>query len=92
LPKNAFGKTLQTKATASQILSHQINGVERCALEAAISVCTDDVLLLQHDALVSRRRLDVKVIEEEIFQKTGYRFSISETQIQPKFEEFLQNQ
>lgn len=92
LPKNAFGKTLQAKATISQIISHQINGVERCALEAAISVCQDDVLLLQHDSLVSRKRLDVKIIEEEIFQKTGYRLSISETQIQPKFEEFLQTQ
>jgi len=92
LPKNAFGKTLQGKTTVSQILSHQINGVERCALEAAISVCMDDVVLLQHDALVSRKRLDFKVIEEEIFRKTGYRFSILETQIQPKLEEFLQNQ
>jgi hypothetical protein len=92
LPKNAFGKTLQAKSTTSQILSHQINGVERCALEAAISVCKDDVLLLQHDALVSRKRLDVKVIEEKIFQKTGYHLAISETQIQPKLKDFLQNQ
>jgi len=91
-PKNAFGKTLQGKATVSQILSHQINGVERCALEAAISVCQDDVVLLQHDSLVSRKRLDVNIIEEAIFSKTGYRLSISETLIQSKFDQFMQNQ
>ncbi len=84
LPKNAFGKTLQVEDTVSQILSHQINFVERCALEEAISICKDDVLLLQHDSLVSRNRLDVKVIEEEFFRKTGYRLSILKTQIQPK--------
>ena len=92
LPKNAFGKTLQGKFTAAQILAHMTQGVERCALEAAISTCTGHVVLLQHDALVSRRQLDPRQIEAEILRQTGYRLEISETYIQPRLHQYLQNQ
>ena len=92
LPKNAYGKTLLGKSSGSQILSHLVQGVERCALEAAISICKDDVVLLQHDAIVTKKRLEKSSLENEILQKTGFKLMIDEKQLQPNLISFLQNQ
>jgi hypothetical protein len=92
LPKNRYGKTLQGKSSPSQVLSHMVQGVERCALEAAIALCKEDVVLLQHDALVSKRKLDVSSLESTILKKTGFKLSITEQQIQPNLTGYLTNQ
>lgn len=79
--KNAMGKRIKAGgrdgATPEEILAHLIQGVEAQALRKAVSLCGDGVVVLMHDGFVSREQIDTAMLEQGIFEETGYRLQIS---------------
>lgn len=69
---NAFGKSISGEATKAQQMAHLLQGVEAKALQAVINSYPDDVVLVQHDGFVSRKKLNVADVSEAIFTATGY--------------------
>lgn len=80
---NDMGKRIKLKKqdgkpeASEKLLAHIIQGVEAKALKAAIDVYPDEIVLLMHDGFVAKRSLDVQLIENEIYDKTGYRLELS---------------
>lgn len=75
---NAFGKSISGKANEAQQMAHLLQGVEAKALQAVINRYPDDVILVQHDGFVSRKKLNVAEVSEAIFTATGYRLVLEE--------------
>ena len=75
---NAFGKAIAADAKPEEQLAHLIQGVEALALQTAIKMHPNDIVLLQHDGFASTRRLSDKAIMEAVFQATGYRLELEE--------------
>jgi len=78
---NAFGKAITADAAPKQQLAHLIQGVEAVALQTAIKLQPNDIVLLQHDGFAATRRLSAKAITEAVFQATGYRLELEEKTI-----------
>lgn len=78
---NAFGKAIAGDAKPEEQLAHLIQGVEALALQTAINMHPNDIVLLQHDGFVSTRRLSDKAIMEAVFQAIGYRLELEEETI-----------
>jgi len=89
---NGFGKAISVKATPVQKLAHLTQGVEAKALQTAINLYPNDIVLLQHDGFAATRRLDDKAIMDAVEQATGYRLKLEEMRIQPNPDaHFLRN-
>jgi anti-sigma factor ChrR (cupin superfamily) len=78
---NMFGKAIAGDAKPEEQLAHLIQGVEALALQTAIKMHPNDIVLLQHDGFASTRRLSDKAIMEAVFQATGYRLELEEKTI-----------
>jgi hypothetical protein len=74
---NDMDKAVSLKEPANVRLAHIIQGLEAKALRAAIRLYPDEVVLLMHDGFVSKRALDVPLIEEAIYQDTGIRLEMA---------------
>lgn len=69
---NAFGKAISGEGNKAQQMAHLLQGVEAKALQAVINSYPDDVILVQHDGFVSRKKLTVSEVNEAITTATGY--------------------
>jgi len=78
---NMFGKAIAADAKPEEQLAHLIQGVEALALQTAIKMHPNDIVLLQHDGFASTRRLSDKAIMEAVLQATGYRLELEEKTI-----------
>ncbi|GAB3362684.1 MULTISPECIES: hypothetical protein [Giesbergeria] len=78
---NAFGKAIDGKARAVEQMAHLVQGVEAKALQTAIDLYPNKIVLLQHDGFASTSKLNVGVITEAVFQATGYRLELEEDRI-----------
>lgn len=76
--RNAFGKTISGKFNKGQQFAHLLQGVEAKALQAVINAYPDDIVLVQHDGFVSKRRLDVDELSTVILSATGYHLYLEE--------------
>ena len=76
---NMRGLQMAVKGHADrQLLAHLLQGVESMALEAAHNLYASDIVLLQHDGFTAKSsQLNIKAIEEAIFQATSYRLAIA---------------
>lgn len=74
---NDMGKAVGLKEPANVRLAHIIQGIEAKALRASIRLYSDDVVLLMHDGFVSKRALDVQLIEKAIYDDTGMRLEVA---------------
>lgn len=74
---NDMGKAIRLKEPANMRLAHIIQGIEAKALKASINLYPDDVVLLMHDGFVSKRALDVPLIERAIYNDTGMKLQVS---------------
>jgi len=89
---NGFGKAISVKATPVQKLAHLTQGVEAKALQTAINLHPNDIVLLQHDGFAATRKLSIKAIMDAVEQATGYRLELEEKRIQPNPDaHFLRN-
>lgn len=74
---NVMNKSVRLAKPANVRLAHIIQGIEAKALRAAIKLYTDEVVLLMHDGFVSKRPLDVRAIEQAIYDDTGMRLEVA---------------
>lgn len=74
---NDMGKAVGLKEPANVRLAHIIQGIEAKALRASIRLYSDDVVLLMHDGFVSKRALDVRLIEKAIYDDTGMKLEVA---------------
>ena len=74
---NDMGKAVGLKEPANVRLAHIIQGIEAKALRASIRLYSDDVVLLMHDGFVSKRALDMQLIEKAIYDDTGMRLEVA---------------
>lgn len=77
------------KMTDSQLMAHLLQGVESMALECAHRLYPDSIVLLQHDGWTSTKPLDIKALEDAIFDGTGYRFEVVGEAITCKLDDAL---
>jgi hypothetical protein len=81
--KNDMGKTTRFKHKGGKrekpenLLAHIIQGVEAKALMAAVDLYPEDIVLLMHDGFVSKRKLDIPLIERVVYKATGYRLEFT---------------
>lgn len=78
---NDMGKAVGLKEPTNVRLAHIIQGLEAKALKAAINLYPDEIVLLMHDGFVSKRRLDVPLIENAIYEATGLRLEVAGAEI-----------
>ena len=74
---NDMGKAVGIKEPANVRLAHIIQGIEAKSLRASIRLYPDDVVLLMHDGFVSKRALDLQLIEKAIYDETGMRLEVA---------------
>lgn len=74
---NDMGRSVSIKEPSNVRLAHIIQGLEAKALRAAIRLYPDEVVLLMHDGFVSKRALDVPLIEKAIYEDTGLRLEVA---------------
>lgn len=75
---NAAGKAVPGSKPPAVQLAHLLQGAEAKALMAVVKMHPHDILLLQHDGFVARRRLDCGAIEEAVLHQLGYRLGVEE--------------
>lgn len=63
-------------------MAHLIQGIEAKALQAAVNLYPNDIVLLQHDGFAATARLDVSAITDAVFSATGYCLELEEERIQ----------
>lgn len=68
---------------ANQALSFLIMGMESLALEVVLRRWGQSIVLCIHDGWVSRDRIPVGDIEQEIYRQTGWRLRIEQSLIEP---------
>ncbi len=78
---NAVGKSISATGGAPERLAHLIQGVEASMLKVVLDLHGADIVLLQHDGFASRKRLDGALLAQAIHEKTGYRITLEEHQI-----------
>ena len=74
---NVMGKSISLKESTNKRLSHIIQGIEAQALKACLTLYPDDIVLLMHDGFVSKKALDVPLIEQTIYKATGMQLQLS---------------
>ena len=74
---NDMGKAISIKGQANVRLAHLIQGIEAKALRTAINLYPDEVVLLMHDGFVSKRALDVELIEKAVYTDTSIKLEMS---------------
>ena len=74
---NVMGKPISLKESSNQKLSHIIQGIEAQALKACLTLYPDDIVLLMHDGFVSKKALDVPLIERTIYEATAIQLQLS---------------
>lgn len=79
---NAFGKSIDGKAKPAEQMAHLLQGVEARALKAAIDLYPSEIVLVQHDGFAATAQLNGQAISEAVFEATGYRLELEESQIQ----------
>lgn len=79
--KNAMGKTISIKAGAPKKLAHLLQGIEADALRAVLRAFGGAIVLPVHDGFVSLEKLDVKLVEQVIFDATGINLKVHEERI-----------
>lgn len=79
---NAVGKSIQLKRPPEDILAHLLQGVEVQALQAALDLYRDNIVLLMHDGFVSLRPLSIPRIVAAMSTATGYDLRVVEEKIQ----------
>lgn len=79
---NEFGKSIAATEKPRKQLAHLIQGVEAKALQTAINLYPDSIVLLQHDGFASTSRLDSTRIQHEVRAVTGYDLVLEEERIQ----------
>jgi hypothetical protein len=79
---NDAGCSAQVSSDYKRDFSHLTQGAEVAMLRAVLEHHREDLVLLQHDGFVSRRRLDVGALERVIAADTGYEMKMEEKQIQ----------
>ncbi len=87
--RNAFGKSISDAATMEQQFAHLLQGVEAKALQAAINAYPDDIVLVQHDGFVSRRRLDLADLGAAMRTATGYTHELEEEHLKARPEDYF---
>lgn len=75
---NAAGKAVPSSRPASVQLAHLLQGAEAKALLTAVNMHPDDIILLQHDGFVARRRLDCRALEKAVLDQVGYHLGVEE--------------
>jgi hypothetical protein len=79
---NACGKSIKAdESSHPEKLAHLLQGVEASALKAVFDAYPGEIVLLQHDGFTSYSRLDLKPMEELVYQATGYRLYLELKQI-----------
>lgn len=78
---NAFGKAIDGKARAVEQMAHLIQGVEAKALQTAIDLYPNRIVLLQHDGFAATAKLNVGAITQAVFKATGYRLELEEQRL-----------
>lgn len=87
--ENAMGKRTTGRCTSAQKLAHIIQGIEAMALRACVRYFGDDILLPVHDGFVSRKELNLELIEQVIYLETGFDLRVSCKQLSPSADLFL---
>jgi hypothetical protein len=79
---NDAGCSAQASNDYKRDFSHLTQGAEAAMLRAVLAHHREDLVLLQHDGFVSRRRLDTRALERIVATATGYEMKMEEKQIQ----------
>lgn len=92
---NAVGKAIKPiedgeRQSPAQLLSHLVTGIEAKALQTAINLFKDDIVLLQHDGWVATRRIDHKLVEQTVAQETGITLNLVWEQVQLDLDKLFQ--
>lgn len=87
---NAFGKAISGREPVERQLAHLLQGVEAKALQAAVNLYPDDIVLLQHDGFSATSRLDMEAIQASVFSATGYHLQLEEKRISVHLDDYVQ--
>lgn len=74
---NDMGKSILLSEPSNKKMAHLLQGIEAKAIKAAIMLYPDDVVLLMHDGFVSKAILDLQMIEQVIYDETGFNLQVS---------------
>jgi hypothetical protein len=77
------------KRPDKQLLAHLLQGVESMALECAHRLYPESIVLLQHDGWTSTKQLNIKALEDAIFEGTGFKFEVVSETITCKLDDSL---
>jgi hypothetical protein len=80
---NAFGKAIESNARPVEKMAHLTQGVEAKALQIALNLYPESIVLLQHDGFASTSKLDSNAITEAVFKEIGYHLELEGKVIQP---------
>ncbi len=83
---NIMQKTIPKTASKSKILCHILQGHEAKILNIVGELYAVDLVLLVHDGWVSKKPLEVKLIQRNVFLRLGLHIDIEEKQINFKQE------
>ncbi|WP_394173489.1 hypothetical protein [Thalassotalea litorea] len=78
---NVMRKAISKQTTNSKIFCHLLQGIEARMLNIVGKLYSNDIVLLMHDGWVSKTKLNSQLIEEAIFQETGFHIIVEETPI-----------
>jgi hypothetical protein len=81
--KNEFGKSIPSTTKDEQQFAHLLQGVEARALQAVVNAYPEDIVLVQHDGFVSKRKLETAEISNAIHKATGYSLQLEEQCLKP---------
>jgi len=79
---NEMGKRIKSDDSPAKVLAHIIQGAEAKALNIAIDLFPNDVVLLMHDGFVTYEPVSTTVIEDAVLEATGYRLTLTGERIE----------
>ena len=79
---NACGNAISGKATSAKKLAHLLQGIEAKALQSALELYPNLIVLVQHDGFAAKAKLDISAIVSAVFKATGYKLELKEKRIQ----------
>jgi hypothetical protein len=74
---NAMGKSILLSEPSNKKMAHILQGIEAKAIKAAVMLYPDDVVLLMHDGFVSKAILNLQMLEQVIYDETGFKLQVS---------------
>lgn len=74
---NDLGKKIDASEEDKKLLAHILQGIEAKALREVIRLHPDSIELALHDGFVTKDTINIPLIEEAIFQSTGFRLTWS---------------